>query len=135
MLQTSATFFSLIQLTTILIFCGSIEMPSLEMTGPKNMILGSHNSLFLNFPKNCFSHSHCKTSLKCCSYSCGLFEYIKIPSMNMITNTSRQDLKTRFIISIKVIGALDTPKWHNKKLIVVVPCSKSSFLYIFSLHH
>ena len=89
------------------ILVGSIEISSLDTRCPKNEIYRSKNSHLENLSYNLFSLKIVR-AFRMCSWS--IFKYIRMSSMNTITNVSRHSLNTRFINSMNTTGSLLRPK-------------------------
>src|SRR3984893_19597388 len=102
-------FFGCGHFTTASTLDGSILIPSLLMTWPRNDISFWLNSHFDFLAYNLCCLSVCKTHSKCfrCS-SCDLL-YTNMSSRNMITNSSKYLLNTLCIRFINVAGALVKP--------------------------
>ena len=86
----------------------------------------------LSLPKFTFENLACHLfflkiirAFSMCSWS--IFKYIRISSMNTITNVSRNSLNTQFIEHRWGIGEA---KWHHYKFVVTISSSKGCFLYI-----
>ena len=94
---------------TASIFVGSTEIPSLEITCPRNATRLSQNSHLLNLAYSTFSLKVCKTLPKWTSCSSGLFEYTNISSIKTMTNWSKNSLNTLFMKSMNTAGAFVNP--------------------------
>ena len=88
---------------------GSTDILSFDTTCPRKETCRNQNLHLENLAYNLCSLKVVRTFRRCSSCSRLVLEYMRMSSMNTITNMSRHSLNTRFINSINIARALVRP--------------------------